>query len=444
MKSWMTLKLGISLLVLFTALQLAGCAQSERANQVYAKIERAPGEPTIRIRVAQNVQECVVGGPAKLLVTPLAGTGIRATSSGTASLDDRILQSPVIIRRDGSTVLALDQSGKRITGESGVQIVGVGSELLTVDGVDAPGTVWIHATDRGGIDAVEHVAMEAYLPGVLEKELPGGWEEAAYKAQAIAARSFALHERRRKVSMGSHFDVESTTVSQVYGGAVVESWSHNAVRSTKGMVLKHNNQLVRAYFSSTTGGRSASAMDIWGAGGDGRLAFNASPALQVSTGTTNRRTRPDGSGWDSGSPRYRWTADRLVGPLSDRIRAYGQQHGFSIARMGRITSIDVSERNPVGRPVRFEVTDDAGKVWRMPAEHMRWAMGAGPNVQGGSVWSSDFDARIQGNTVMITGRGWGHGVGLCQWSAQGMANAGWNANEILSVFYTNAEVKREW
>jgi stage II sporulation protein D len=353
-----------------------------------------------------------------------------------------VLPTPVVVERVGQSVVVRDSSGRRIEGADGVQLVGVGSALLTVDGVDAPGTVWFHAAEGGGIDAVEHVAMEAYLPGVLEKELPGGWNDAAYEAQAIAARSFALHERQRKIRMGSHFDVESTTVSQVYGGAVVESWSHNAVRRTSGLVLKHDGELVRAYFSSTSGGRSASAMDIWGVGGDGRLAFNASPALQASD--VAERLRPDGRGWDSGSPRYRWSAERMIGPLSDRIRAYGSERGFSIGRMGRLVSINVSEQNAAGRPVEFEVVDDAGKTWRMPAEHMRWAMGAGEDVGGGSVWSSDFEARVEGNRVLITGRGWGHGVGLCQWSAKGMGEAGWDADRILSVFYPGTEKTRAW
>lgn len=427
---------------------LTSCVQNRTPESVYATIERQPDEPTIRIRVARNVSESMIGGPNRVLVTPLAQRGSRqrvsAASSGRSDVQDRVLSTPVLVKRSGGFVRATDASGKRVQGDAGLQIVAVGTGLLTIDGTDAPGTVWYHAVEGGGLDAVEHVAMEAYLPGVLEKELPGGWGEAAYEAQAIAARSFALHERTRKMRLGAHFDVESTTVSQVYGGAVIERWSHNAVRATSGKVLKHNEELVRAYFSSTSGGRSSSAMDIWGAGGDGRLAFNASPALQVSTGAVQRRTRPDGSGWDSASPRYRWTAERLVGPLSDRIRAYGAKHGFSIARMTRVVSIDASTRNASGRPIQFTLSDDSGKDWRMPAEHLRWAMGAGDNIAGGSVWSSDFEVHIEGNTAFIEGRGWGHGVGLCQWSAQGMASAGWTAPEILDVFYPGSEIDKAW
>ena len=425
------------------AVGLTGCASKQTdAAAVYEAIERKPGEPTIRIRIGRGVSESVVGGPTTVLATPIAAGG-RITAGGSSDIISRVLESPVVVRLGEGGVVAVDGTGKRVSGASGVQITGIGYGLLTVDGADAPGTIWFHPID-GAIDVIEHVAMEAYLPGVLEKEVPPGWGASAYEAQAVAARSFALHERRRKAAMGAHFDVESTTVSQVYGGAVVEGWAHEAVRTTSGQVLEHNGELVRAYFSSTSGGRSSSAMDIWGVGGDGRLAFNASPALQVSDDGASRRTRADGSGWDSASPRYRWSAERLVGPLSNRIREYGAANGFSIGRMTRLTSIEVSERNPVGRPVKFSITDDASKTWTMPAEHLRWAMGAGDDVGGGSVWSSDFEATVSGSRVLISGRGWGHGVGLCQWSARGMAEAGFTSAEILSAFYPGARVTNAW
>src|SRR5690606_18576940 len=91
---------------------------------------------------------------------------------------------------------------------------------LKLDGAEYPGAFVLHLSQSAAtFDVVEHVYVEDYLPGVLTRELYPGWADAAYEAQAVAARSYAMHERQRRLASGDYFDVESTTQDQAYGGA---------------------------------------------------------------------------------------------------------------------------------------------------------------------------------------------------------------------------------
>src|SRR5207248_1928652 len=100
----------------------------------------------------------------------------------------------------------------------------------------------------------------------------------AYEAQAVAARSYALHERERASALGLAFDVESSDKDQVYGGASASGPVREAVASTRGVVLMDGEKLLRAYFSSTCGGRAASARDTWPIGPG--YEFNLAAPLQ--------------------------------------------------------------------------------------------------------------------------------------------------------------------
>jgi len=121
-------------------------------------------------------------------------------------------------------------------------------------------------------DVIATLPMERYLVGVLAGELYASWEPAAYEAQAIAARSYALHERRRSRAAGRRYDIEGSALDQVFAGAVENRTARDAVRATRGMVLLDGpgtaralgtSGALRAYYSSTCGGRGADAAGIW-------------------------------------------------------------------------------------------------------------------------------------------------------------------------------------
>jgi stage II sporulation protein D len=299
------------------------------------------------------------------------------------------------------------------------------------------GEVWVHGRDDGGVDAVVRVAMEPYVAGVVERELYAGWRSAAERAQAVAARSYALHEMGRARRAGRHFDVESTTADQVFGGAAGRASSRAAARATRGEVLVWSGDVLRAYYSSTVGGRAAGAAEVWPTG-DG-FAFNEAAPIQAS--------RRDDA--DAFSPRWRWEVGRDRATLTRRIRAFGAARGYQVAELDRLRGVRVGRRNAFGRPVWYEVVGEGGRWWRLSAESLRlacnWAGGGSglPTVaRGERVLSGDLEMEVRGSRVTIRGRGFGHGVGMSQFGAEGMARRGAAYREILRHYYPGASIER--
>jgi len=281
------------------------------------------------------------------------------------------------------------------------------------------------------------VPIEDYLPGVVAKGLIAGWSLEAFRAQAIAARSYALHERQRRTAIGSHFDVESTTQDQAYAGATGSTRAHEAVRSTRGLVLTWRGALLRSYYSSTTGGRAASARDTWPTGRG--FEFNLAAPIQASP-------RDDA---DRFSPLFRWTVERQTENLVRRFRAFGRAQNMAIRDIASLSSIRVIERNDYGRPTRYSIADSGGSTWTLSAESIRLACnfttpGTPTVTRQLRVNSGDFEARVEGDRVVFDGRGFGHGVGMSQYGAEGKARQGVKATEILAYYYPGAVIDRAY
>jgi stage II sporulation protein D len=136
----------------------------------------------------------------------------------------------------------------------------VGKQPLVVDGKPYRGKIVV-SSDGKQLQVVDTVGLEAYLKGVVPSEMPSGWSPEALKAQAVAARSYALSN----LTKGRGFDLYSDTRSQVYGGLDAEATSaSDAVDATKGQVVLYNGKVADTLFFSTSGGRTASAADATG------------------------------------------------------------------------------------------------------------------------------------------------------------------------------------
>jgi stage II sporulation protein D len=165
---------------------------------------------------------------------------------------------------------------------AGPVFVRAGKSPLSLDGVAYRGRFEV-TVQKGFLRVVNFVALESYLQGVVADEMPHTWPAEALKAQAVAARSYAL----RNVLKGKPYDLYSDVRSQVYGGiAAEEPQSTAAVRATAGKVVTYDGQIASTYYFSTSGGKTASASDVFGF---------AVPYLV---------SRPDP--WDKASPYHRW------------------------------------------------------------------------------------------------------------------------------------------
>ncbi len=428
-------------------------AQDDLGNVVHvARNDPAPGglgpthgpalrdlteEPAVRIRIARGEASVVVGGDAKVL--------IHAPGRGAAPIG---LRGPVTFARKDQVWRIVDAS-RQVREFRGEQLdVGPGPDGLTkVGDRQYPGRIALReANGDDGLDVVNTVGMESYLPGVLQRELFPSWDPAAFRAQAIAARSYALWELRRSRLRGRPYDLESTTASQAYVGVASNPKASDAVRATRGQVLAFEGHVVPAFYSSSHGGLGA----------DGHLVFpGRSPDIAPLHGFNQGDV-------DKASNRHRWQASRSADDLARRLRAWGQANRNPMARLrGPIRGVSVAQTNAAGRHLAYYVDDAAGVRFLIPADRLRHAANftlnpANPrdNTIGSpgdlaklsadnTLYSGHFTPVVRDGTVFFTeGHGYGHGVGMSQFGAQGMAQAGRSHEQIVRYFYPGAEVRK--
>ncbi len=434
---------------LVVALLIASAMQSCAGSQPrYAQPERAADEPLLRIRIAREQTEGDFSAVSKLEVSSLRGSRravmhapvhVRLTDAGW------VISSGSAAVRAGSpaTPAAASAPGETQTFDrtDALMLQATGAAAITYRGASYPGHVTLHTREDlspGAFDVVEHVPMEMYLPGVVAKEMYPRWSPAAYEAQAIAARSYAMHERDRRRAKGENSDLDSTDTDQVYGGLSGNSAATDAVRKTRGRILTNNGAVLRAYYSSTCGGRAASARDIWPTGKG--FEFNLAAPIQA-------HERDFACQF---STLYRWTTTRDAGDVARRMAAWGADNKAGVKAIKSIASIEPGRKNEVGRPNEYRVTDAAGKSWTISAEQCRNAInfsdakGLTPVTKETRVHSGDFEAFVQGKgagaKITFSGRGFGHGVGMCQHCAEGFARRGESADTMLLRFYPGAKI----
>ncbi len=225
-----------------------------------------------------------VGRAATKEVRVLLAEGRRAITVFSASPFRAVDAAGVVTKLPAGALvltpeLRLAQSANPSTGPV---VIRAGKAPVALDGVSYRGR--FEVTAQGGfLRVVNHVSLEDYIQGVVADEMPHSWPLEALKAQAVAARSYAL----KNVLKGKPYDLYADQRSQVYGGIASEQpASTAAVRATAGRVVTYGGQIASTYYFSTSGGKTASALDVFG--------FSV-PYLV---------SRPDP--WDKASPYHRW------------------------------------------------------------------------------------------------------------------------------------------
>jgi stage II sporulation protein D len=277
---------------------------------------------------------------------------------------------------------------------------------------------------------VNVVALETYLPSVVGSEMPASWPLEALRAQAVAARTYALRQRRPD----QPFDLKATVSSQVYKGVEAETAStREAVRGTRGLVLTHQNALINAVFHSSAGGTTENSGDLW----QRQMPYLVSVA-----------------DFDEASPVSRWRQE-LPPPLLAR----------AFAELGGVQRIDILSTTASGRVRQARVVGPSGQLLVSGAE-LRSRLGlkstlvrfeaapfsfTEPQVPP-STWLSATGVLLslpapppllppRNPTLVAVGRGFGHGVGMSQWGALAMAQRGSSFQEILRHYYRGAQLR---
>ena len=383
-------------------------------------------EPTIRVRLglSPTKQEDIRIGAARSLL--LVGPEGERTQS-------LVLRGPITIRWT-MRGWSITDSGGMIGSAASETVLTVSamdaeSQPLEVDGRRYPGTFRLVPRTEdapGAFDIVNSAPLEAYLPGVVAKELYHHWKFATRAAQAVAARSFACCEiawfgTRR------HFDVSDSQSSQAYVGVAGHEPSVEAVRATRGVVLHYENFVVPGYYSACCGGVAARAVDVIGPN-----PINDVPPLH---GHTGRDPCTE-------APLYRWAIEQPLHALTRRINAFGRaQRRKDLADLSTVVAIDIADRNTHGRPSSYLVRDSARAEVLVAAEELRRAVdytGQGLAEPKRRLWSSNVQVEIGGDAARFNGSGHGHGAGMCQYGAEAMARAGESHEGILRWYYPGA------
>jgi SpoIID/LytB domain protein len=431
------------------------------------------GEPEIRVRIAEGTATAKFSGPEMFWVVPVATLGPSAVVQNTRS--DR-LRGPIEVTLADNTWIVRDGVDRlhrypvRENGKAGardLEVEGIGPDETVAPSIafnNVPYSGYFRVTlpsgtasltppaagaaasappPPGTFDVVEHVGLETYLPGVVAKELYRDWPLAAFKVQAVCARSYALHERQRAMAAGRRFDLESTTRDQAYAGATALPVANDAVKQTRGVVLAYGPGVLRAYYSSTCGGRPGSAADTWPTYKG--FEFNLAPPLQG-------RAREFAC---QGSPLFQWRVERPKDELVRRLAIFGERNSLPIRRIRDLARVEVSRANETGRPAEYRLIEPDGTWYMLKAEELRLACNTDEPAKAGKsrlpaitrqtrVNSGDLEADVQGSTVYIAGRGFGHGVGMCQYCTRAMADRGDPWLVTLHKFYPGARVVRAY
>jgi stage II sporulation protein D len=283
---------------------------------------------------------------------------------------------------------------------------------------------------------VDRLPLETYLLGVVPGEIGALSDDVieAGRAQAIAARSYTLFYRGRRAAEG--FDLYGTVEDQVYGPVEGErATATRCVEDTRGVVALADGWPIRANYCSTCGGITAEVWEAW----------PADPASYL----VSHRDRDGAPEHCSASPHYRWREEWSVGEFAADLARFGPPFGIRLppGGVGEILDVRVESRSRSGRVWQLEVATPDGVIV-IPAYVLRQVLRrpGNPNLP---LRSNLFKAEVRRDpatrralAVIASGAGSGHGVGLCQVGALGMARAGQSARRILEHYYHGIELRR--
>ncbi len=415
----MIIKYTLRIIILGIAIGLllfSGCKQQPSKSQINLAMypERIEGEADIRVQVLETRSslELIVAGPYKLVVKELNG---RSQSGGGSK--------PVTIR-----VSTIDNGIKLgINSYETAEIIPIGNTKISIRFVDGngktvtknfPGSFIFSRERSGNLRVVVKLPMERYLIGVLPSEMPLSFPPEALKAQAVAARTYALYQIKSRKTQP--YDVYADVRSQMWvPSKEADPRSRMAVNATRGLIVTDNFRLFPAYFHSDCGGETAKAKYI----------FAASDITPLS-----------GRECPHGPQSYKWRYTVSKATLSARLT----KGGVSSGRILRIEILDENKRplQTIGRVYFIKLFMDNGVVQTVPANKFRIALGAGKSELASTFFNVSTDST--GKNLTFEGRGFGHGVGMCQHGAMYLAKEGQNFDEILKFYYPGSTIVKVW
>ncbi len=328
---------------------------------------------------------------------------------------------------------------------------------LSVNGKPYRGTIEVYRLPGSDITVVNEVKLDEYLYGVVPREMYSGSHIEALKAQAVAARTYAVRNAGKFSNL--NFNLSSGTSCQAYEGYSIETTqARKAVNETSDEIVTYNGQPAATYYFSSSGGRTADVRNVWG-GNDYPYLVSVEDVFE-----------------DGNSIYYNWEAEYTAKELADELKSKSID-------VGQISSISVDRVSESGRVVKLSVTGSRGnktftnsscRTFLRSLYSQMYTVSTDADVKATSAEGSSIKIVLSGKrtitsmgkssigdgsiTVMgaggknrkvsgtatkyiFKGRGWGHGVGMSQEGARGMAKAGYGYRDILMHYYPGTDVE---
>ncbi len=294
------------------------------------------------------------------------------------------LTFPRLARKSNGAAMSSGDSGMEIAVSGVVNLVRKGKGFLVLNRVD----------------------LEEYVKGVVPAEISSTWHPEMLKAQAVAARTYALYQQM--LSATREYDVAATVQDQVYRGKQgIDAGILRAVEETRGLVITYQDAPIYAAFSSTAAGLTEDAMNVW------------SKDYPYLKGVE--------CPFDLMSPYYQWKSSFRVDTLEQNLR----QQGFSVGTIEMMTPLSFSRG---GRVAKLRILHSGGELV-LRGEELRKAVGYT------IIPSTQFAIESIGRDVVLSGFGAGHAVGMCQWGAKELAELGYPFSTILQYYYPGTELQ---
>ena len=251
---------------------------------------------------------------------------------------------------------------------------------------------------------LEEIGIEEYLPGVVEGEMPSKWKDDAIQAQVIAARTYAIYQRKIKSNALYHINIQDLA----YNGSYMNlAKTKEIVDKSRGTVMVYDWKLFPGYFHSTCGGHTE----------DINLVFNLKsipPLSGVDCGYCNK------------SKYYRWEKTLGKNEIENKLNV-------PKSKVKKIRNITTEEIGPGGHCSTIKI-EHAGGTKRVNANDFRLIVGPS------NLRSTSFSIKNNKDSFVFKGSGWGHGVGLCQYGTQNMAKSGFKWFDILRHYYPEIDL----
>ncbi len=264
-------------------------------------------------------------------------------------------------------------------------------------------------------DEVREMEFEKYIEGVVAAEMDNLWPQEALAAQAIIARTYTL----QKIAEGKGLDERGAHAStdpeefQAYNAARINDRVRKAVRETRGKVAAYKGQFIRAWFHAYAGPRTALAYE-----GMGPEEGNP-PYIHIVESRGQDIIDPEEANWKAEFPLTR-IRTIVIGETGNDP--------------GEITSVEILEKGPSGRALRIGFNES-----EILAPVLRLRLGS---TEMRSTYIDDI--KIDGPNLLMSGTGYGHGVGMCQWGAKAMAQKGDTAENIINYYYRDIQFFNLW